>query len=594
MIEFGVFDTEDNSKELIDAGKSGFGKVVTQIAAIDCVTGKTFYNRGNIDQFKSWLIRGKEERGLRRWFAHNLQYDLGSLFADELDTLQMTMVGGRLIRAVWHGITFLDSFNLFPTSVKALGKALGFAKLKMDVHSKAYVFRDCEIVRRALTAMFEVTDMFEITRPAGTLGGLCVQIWQSMGGNNWPDFSHYSRAALFGGRVEIFAKGGRGRIVWVDINSLYPWAMTQKFPGPMKDTGGRMLKYGITTATVQIPDQAFAPLPMRVTEQHKLTGVSEKAVIFPCGRISGTWTNAELFHAVEKHGVKILKIHKSFGTSRGYSYYKKFCVDFYKRRLSEKSEAYKLVWKLFMNNLYGQLGMGGVITRSARLTPEIVQAARDGTRDVTIFGEACLFDTQIPLPEHVNYAHASYVTAYGRLRLLHYLGAVGEANVIYCDTDSVFFFWPHDKDLPFPTGGGLGEMKLEGIGRRMEVTLPKTYRLEVERKRKRREPGKRRFFWGKVFKAKGVPKKYARTFISEGRADYAAPFKIREAVRFYDAKVVAWKKSRSGAVTPVYAKVKGANARRLSVWRMVFKELRSSYHKKRTLKGGRFRPLILA
>ena len=30
-----VFDTEDNSAELLAAGKSGFGKTVTQIAALD-------------------------------------------------------------------------------------------------------------------------------------------------------------------------------------------------------------------------------------------------------------------------------------------------------------------------------------------------------------------------------------------------------------------------------------------------------------------------------------------------------------------------------------------------------------------------------
>jgi len=45
-----VYDTEDDSSELLAAGKSGFDKRVTQIAAItDC--GKMFHNRGNVAEF---------------------------------------------------------------------------------------------------------------------------------------------------------------------------------------------------------------------------------------------------------------------------------------------------------------------------------------------------------------------------------------------------------------------------------------------------------------------------------------------------------------------------------------------------------------
>lgn len=587
---FGVFDTEDDSKELIDSGRSGFEKTVTQIAAI-CENGKKFHNRGNVDQFKSWLLKQKQEKGIRRWYAHNVQYDLGNLFADELDTLSMTLVGGRLIRAVWQGIVFLDSYNLFPTTVKALGEALGMKKLDMDIHSKAYVFRDCEIVMNALSAMFELCATFGVRKPASTLGGLCVQIWTAMGGRNPPDPAHFSRAALYGGRTEIFRRGGRGHIVWVDINSLYPWAMTQKFPGPMRDTGKKMLKHGITCATVDIPKQFFAPLPVRVTEQHKLTGVSEKCIIFPCGKVTGTWVNAELRSAVQHHGVRILKIHRSQGTDRHVTPYRKFCDSFYRRRVVEKSEAYKLIWKLFLNNLYGQLGMGGVITKSTAMTEELAQAVKDGKRDMTVFGSACMFDVQIPLPPHVNYAHAAHVTAYGRMRLLEFLRQVGEENVIYCDTDSVFFFWPKDKPLPFELGKKLGDMKLEGIGKRMECILPKTYRLLIRTKLKRKA-GNREFFWKQIDKAKGVPKRFARVFISEGRADYAAPFKVREAVKFYDSEAVEWRETPTGRV-PVYKKTPGANARRLSVWRMIFKELRGSYHKKTKQKGGTFTPLVL-
>lgn len=72
---------------------------------------------------------------------------------------------------------------------------------------------------------------------------------------------------------------------------------------------------------------------------------------------------------------------------------------------------------------------------------------------------------------------------------------------------------------------------------------------------------------GSEYKAKGVPKRLAQTFIETGRAEFDLPFKMREAIRFYDRK----------------------NIRKLSVWRTVSKEKRSDYDRKR-LVGNRYFP----
>jgi hypothetical protein len=53
-------------------------------------------------------------------YALNVQYDLGNLFADVLDVLDCTLVGGRMIKAVWgkdgSAVTFVDVWNLFQCS----------------------------------------------------------------------------------------------------------------------------------------------------------------------------------------------------------------------------------------------------------------------------------------------------------------------------------------------------------------------------------------------------------------------------------------------------------------------------------------------
>ena len=103
--------------------------------------------------------------------------------------------------------------------------------------------------------------------------------------------------------------------MWTDVNSLYPWAMTQKYPHECKEAKD-ILEYGLTEATIYVPMQPYAPLPYRTSERDGFSGISEGSIIFPCGKFTGTWTNHELRNAVENHGAKILKLHYTFGTDR--------------------------------------------------------------------------------------------------------------------------------------------------------------------------------------------------------------------------------------------------------------------------------------
>ena len=122
-MDFICFDTEDDSKELMEAGLSGFDKKVTQIAAI-AGNGDDFYSAGDVNKFLTWLRKRPETR----IYALNTQYDLGNLFGDTPDCLDVTMVGGRLIKAMWGQKAFVDVFNLYQMSVKKLGEKFGLAK----------------------------------------------------------------------------------------------------------------------------------------------------------------------------------------------------------------------------------------------------------------------------------------------------------------------------------------------------------------------------------------------------------------------------------------------------------------------------------
>jgi hypothetical protein len=250
----------------------------------------------------------------------------------------------------------------------------------------------------------------------------------------------------------------------------------------------------------------------------------------------------------------------AYGSRTGSYYYREFVETFYRLRKEEldkpnPDEGKTLFYKLLMNNLYGQLGMKGSVTRSIHLTADMVEVDEEGemhlTRQGVPFGTKLLADVAIPLPDHVNYLHAAYVTSYGRLKLMSYMDQVGAENLIYCDTDSLFFVW--DKpELPFPLSTELGEMKLEDRPMWVETRSPKMYRYETAKK-------------GRVTKAKGVPKKKQDEFYDHGCADFWQPWRLRESIVCAD---------RIPDEDDEDVKV-------LGVWRQVMKRVVSGYDKKR-------------
>ena len=206
-----------------------------------------------------------------------------------------------------------------------------------------------------------------------------------------------------------------------------------------------------------------------------------------------------------------------------------------------------------MNNLYGQLGMGGKVIKTCKLTELDLKLIKAGKLKVQMLGDNVLKEFFIPLPPHCNYLHAAYTTSYGRLRLLEFMRPIPPENMVYCDTDSLFFFAKNWK-TPFRTGDKLGQMKLEDRGSKITTYAPKVYSIDD------------------VVKAKGVPRNLARKFVQEGYVEYAAPFKLREAITFYER----------------------GNRKQLSVWRKVRKEMRTKYSKKILIDDGRWMPLILS
>ena len=586
MPDFIAFDTEDDSKRFSDADQDhpGWEKICTQIAAIDGRTGERFHMRPrlktgkrrgryqtgawDVDAFLSWL----EERGAGvRCYAHNLAYDIGNIWRDRLDELDLTMVGNRLVRARWKNIVLLDSSNMWPMPLAKVGKSVGLAKMDFAPDSEEYVFRDVEIVIKAMDLAEQIAADHG-SEMKSTLGSLAVSIWNGpvIQGANWQCAVPDIREAYYGGRVELFRPELRGDDLWyTDINSLYPSVMLNAFPDGAdlwfgeadQKAAERLLLsdadlWGVARVELEIPlNCMIAPLPVRRPKSGE--------VCFPVGSVSGWWTVHEIRRAI-RMGARKLVFHEGFGSRTATLCYADFVRTFYRLRKEEldkpePDEGKTLFYKLLMNNLYGQLGMRGNVTRSLLLREDMVEPDEDGNlilmRPGVPYGTKILTDVQMPLPDHVNYLHAAYVTSYARLRLMDFMEKVGDDNLVYCDTDSLFFRWP-GKTPPFPLSTELGEMKLEDRPKVVQCRSPKMYRLTT---------GK-----GEVkTKAKGVTKKMQDVFYDQGVASFWQPWRLKESITTFDRLEDEDDED-----------VKG-----LGVWRRVTKRVVSAYDKKRLVRG---------
>jgi hypothetical protein len=559
-MNFLCYDTEDNSKDLgaaIRAGKKGvsmFDKKVTQIAAMTA-EGKTFYNKGDVKQFIKWLQQQPE----KFIYALNMQYDLGNLFANELDELDCTLVGSRMIKAVMGDKIFADVFNIWFQGVESLGKVFGLRKLQTEsmAEDKEYVFRDVEIIHKAMLFVWEFAASLGLEEVPATLGGLGVNLWKHWGAQTIHDSQQISRNARFGGRVELFkTHNATSTVGYTDINSLYPYVMTKEFPAELENTGTKLKRLGVARVTMEVPEMEICPLPFRDDKGR---------IIYGYGTFIGTWTISEINNAVAA-GAKIIKVHEAIGTDEGVWPYKTYMERIYKIRLESKNGAEKELYKRLMNCLFGRTGTSGEIGRTVRLTERTIDKG-------IAFGKRVLVKYKMPLGDEVNWCHCSHITSYGRIELFKYLQTVGAERLIYCDTDSVIFDCP-EKKFPFHTGKELGEMKIERCCTSCKAPFNNSQEDSCCENPQAsdwwtniRAYAPKMYNLGSKYKAKGVPKRLQKQFIETGTAEYDLPYKFREAVSFFDR----------------------GNSKRLSVWHPVEKHIASNYDKK-ILRGNRFFP----
>lgn len=509
IFKFGVYDIETRQT-------AGHIDATNFLGGIVLVDGE-FHEFNDKESMKNFLLDLKFIG--YTWFAHNAKYDMAGIFGNIIKTCDfkkkdsILFAGSRLIslkKCVYEKkngkdkktgkqkitrkyITFADSYNILPISIRKLGDALGFPKGEVDYATIEwdklcidYCKRDCEILDKSLTMFFNLLINEYKVEPRLTIAGNAMAIFRHNFYNEGEiifskKIDEECRNAYYGGRTEVYKERLEHGYCY-DVNSLYPSVMTEQYSYPSPEyfkkkintTPDELIEAlnkfeGAANITVKTPNINNPLLPFK-----RADGKLE----FPIGIFSGYYCFPEIRKAIEL-GYEILKVKSLIYALPIKSPFGKYINEMYNRRLAckESNDPTEIVFKLLMNGLYGKFGQKNKI-----------QEIGDETNEDKIFNPEYEFKPftedsiegywckkhQTPLEQRAKHdivIWAAYVTSYARLTLYEYMEETRH-NFAYCDTDSLF------TSVELKTSKELGDMKLEKIVNNAQFIKPKHYSYE--------------------------------------------------------------------------------------------------------------------
>lgn len=376
--------------------------------------------------------------------------------------------GNRKTGQTWR---FLDSYKLIPVGLDKAAKMFGLeGKLAHDLNISEFDIKSWrKYNEQDCVQNYEVVKLFHnyiekvllgevgITAPATSIKLLRRRYLKAPIPRN-EETHEFVRSGYFGGRTEVFIREGTG-LKYFDINSSYPAAMLEAMPGgTASEWEGTppdcMLKQiGFANVDVYVPETLRIP-PLPVKGDGKENGPAK--LIFPVGRLTGTWEWGELQQAMSM-GCTIEHWHKSVWYEP-VGLFAEFVHDLYKyrdRSLPGYDDGLAQVVKILLNSAYGKFGMK---TERKQIymagDPDMPEQSKpvNGDIDCPIWYGTKIVDAPYVMPQI-----AARVTALARVRLLKgMLTALDKGgDVFYCDTDSIV------TNVDLPTGSALGELKDE-------------------------------------------------------------------------------------------------------------------------------------
>lgn len=329
---------------------------------------------------------------------------------------------------------------------------------------------------------------------------------------NTNNLFNFIYSAYFGGITEVYKPYGKN-LIYLDVNSLYPYAALNPMPGleckwiESYEPEGLNLDnlFGVFHAEVITNDLYIGLLPVK----------SKNGLLFPNGQFEGTWTSIELQFA-KKNGYKI-KVTKGFQFNKEFNVFDNYVNELSKLK-DELTGSKRQVIKSLLNNLLGRFALNFVkpitiTVNKSKLdkilaTKEIKTLKRinDNNFIVTFmpvidrsiceshnldYYKVILNEKQKNITNNVNIFQdtsiiiSAFISAYARIHMhqvkLDILANGG--NLYYSDTDSIVIDLTLDRIkeiMPERIGNKLGQLKFEHNVNEAFFISNKTYALKTK------------------------------------------------------------------------------------------------------------------
>lgn len=284
----------------------------------------------------------------------------------------------RIYKLVLRNITFLDSFNLFNTSLDKIGETFfNLKKLKIDFSKintikdiqtnfiliKKYLYRDVEILYKFISLWSDrMINVFNISiTDYFTISSIALAYYRKFYLNENDEIEltkgykyHFIKKSYFGGLCNVLNTQCYNKGYYYDVNSLYPSQMKNKYypVGKSNFIYKCYVKdidkyFGFIECLVYISEKiTIPPLPFKI----------KNVISQPIGFIKWVWWSEELKNSI-KLGVKVIKIYKVLHYEKKKKIFESFITDLYDKRISTENELERNIYKLIMNSLYGRFGM---------------------------------------------------------------------------------------------------------------------------------------------------------------------------------------------------------------------------------------------
>jgi hypothetical protein len=449
--------------------------------------------------------------------AHNLSYDLGSIFGkiEMITRLRPIERSGGIVYACcyclykstgkiynklerdrmielkkyfkkdFYKITFIDSVSHLSTSLKNIGKIINIKKMLIPswLGQKSRNEREKDYLKRynINDSRVEYEFMNWLQKEYNKLGCelrvtisstsldlfrrkyLKTPILQSSEDVIKTIFKSYK-----GGRVETFKRGLFYKIKSYDVNSLYPYIMkTGVFPygkGYHKEKIDRddINFEGVGKFKVLCPETKIPFL-----------GIKTDKLYFPKGTIEGYYTFIEIRYALTL-GYQILEFGDGIIFNNKFNPFKKFVDELYNFRIERQKIgcSTQLIPKILLNSLYGKFAFK-YFNKEILIGGDELEKWIE--KDVTIIPYPgnkifrVITGDNVKIPLYVLPHISSYVTAQARIHMYKKFLQIGFKHIYYSDTDCIF------TDKTLKTSSDLGAIKLEHDFKECILVRPKIY-----------------------------------------------------------------------------------------------------------------------